>query len=270
MSLPSTGARVLAAACALTFLAAACSDDDGADDAATTETTAADASTTAADSSTVDPSPDDSSTTEADAPASGRDPAEAAAIVEAINLTLDDFADGWSATERPADVEEGDELDSCFREVDVEASAIVEGETPQFSVEVGEGDGQVVNMQTVVFDSVETAEAAMAETATNQFSGCAEDLFLRSFNEGGGDVSVDLEQSADDPALTDESVGITGALVGTMADGTVIDGRVDLHVFRTADVVSSTLVVDFGDVAFEDTLEGLYAEIASRHAAEVS
>jgi hypothetical protein len=271
MPLPRTAARVLAGACALTLVLAACGGDDDSADTTdeTTETTAAESTTTAADGSSTTEA-DGSSTTEADGPTGGRDEAEAQEIVDAINLTIDDFADGWTAEEQPEDGDDEGELDSCFTGVDVNETAVVEQETPQFSAETGDGTGQIVNMQTVVFDSVETAEAVVAETASNQFNGCAEDLFLTSFNTDGGSVEVDLEQSADEPPLTEESVGITGAITGTAPDGTALEGLVDLHVFRTADVVSFTLVLDLGDVAFEDTLQGLYTEIATRHAANVT
>lgn len=270
MNRSRTGARVAAAACALAFLVAACgSDDDSADTADETTTTAADASTTTAADGSSTTEGDGSTTTEGDAPAEGRDPAEAEAIIEAVNLTIDDFADGWEAEEQGEDDSE-DDIDSCFTTVDLEATTVAEGETPQFSAETAEGEGQIVNMRTVVLDSVETAEAVVAEVGTNQFAGCATDGFLSSFNEGGGDVTVELEPSPDDPPLAEESVGVVGAIQGTLADGTPVDGLVDLHVFRTADVVSMTLVADFGNVAFEDTLTGLYTEIATRHAAEVS
>jgi hypothetical protein len=268
MHLTRTRTRLAVAVCAAGLLVAACGgDDDSADtvDEPSEETTASTAAPEG-DTSTSEAEPTTASTEAAPA---GRPEDEAEAIIEAINLSIDDFAEGWVADEDAGDDQEGDELDSCF-EIDVESVTVADDETPQFSVETPDGRGQLVNMQTVVFDSAETAEAVVAETATNQFTGCAADLFLASLNQGGGEVTVDLSPAADEPPLTEESVGIVGAISGTLADGSTVDGLVDLHVFRTADVVSFTLVVDLGDVAFEDTLTGIYQEIATRHAANVT
>ena len=136
MNLTRTGRRALAGACALTLLLAACSDDDEPTaetvDEGTEQTT-----TTAADEEVVDgaddettttTADDETTTTEAEAPADSGDGSgdgtegdpDAVALAQRINLTIGDFADGW--TETPAEDDDGGaNLDDCFVETDIEA-----------------------------------------------------------------------------------------------------------------------------------------------------
>lgn len=264
--------RALAAACALTLLLAACGgDDDDADgDEGTEETTESTAETT--------PEPEGSTTTgEADDPDDddqGEDGGdtegdpEAVATAEAINLTIDDFAPGW--TEEAGDDTAGeDDFDECFTTNDIEALTVGEAETPTFTGETPDGQGaQVVAMQTVVFDSPESASAVIAELATAEFATCTQDGFVED-TEG---AQAALEPLVDEQPIGEESAGVAGAVQVPGADGSTQQGRVDLHAIRTAEVVSFTLTLDLGttpDTGFEQTLTELYTLIAQRQAAEV-
>jgi hypothetical protein len=267
MNVPRVGTRVLAAACALSLLVAACGDD-GDDETAdeTTETTAAadESTTTAAEE------PDESTTTSD--PVSGDDSGDgtegdpdAVALAERINLTIDDFAEGW--TEQPAEDDDGGaNIDDCFVETDIESVTVGEAETGTFSVEVDETSGQLVTMQTVVLDTADTASALVGEVGGDAFGPCVEDVMMQSFGDG---ATATVAFQADAPPLTEESVGIVGSVSVPGEDGTTVDGLVDLHVFRTGGVISFTATIDIGDTAFEGTLTELYTVIAQRHATEV-
>ncbi len=272
--------RALAGACALTLLLAACSDDDEPsartvdDDTEQTTTTAADEqdddpTSTAADepdgstTTTAAEEPDDSGDGSGDG--TEGDP-DAVALAERINLTIDDFADGW--TETPAEDDDGGaNLDDCFVETDIEAATVGEAETGTFSLDVDDTSGQLVTMQTVVLDSADTATALLAEAGGDAFITCAQDLFVSGFGEG---AAVALSVRPDDEPWTEESFGLVGDITLPTQDGSsTVDGVMDLHLFRTGEVVSFTATLDLGLVGIEATLGELYPVVAERHAAEV-
>ncbi len=268
MTLPRTATRALAGVCALTLLFAACGgdDDEGSDTDDTEETTAsteaADESTEPASDETTASEPEEESTT-----SEGEGDPEAVAVAEAVNLTIGDFADGW-VEEEPAD-DGSDDLDECFATVDIEATTVGEAETPTFSAATPDGQGgQVASMQTVVFDSPDTATAVLSEVSSPEFATCAQELMTQSA-EG---TEAALSPVVDDPPLGEESVGIAGAARLPASDGSTQDARIDLHAIRTAQVVSFTVTFDVGTTpapAFEQTLAELYTLIAGRQAAEV-
>lgn len=253
--------RALAGACALTLLLGACSDDDGDDDADATTTEASDDSTTTAG--------DDAPTTTADGDDGddgGDDVAEdeAEALAESINLTVSDFSPEWSAEE--GDDDGGSQIDECFVEVVIDDVAVAEAETPAFSLQAEDGTGQYVSMQTVVFPSATEAEALLAEAGSPAFATCVTDSLATAL---GADPGAGLEAQVDDPAVTEESLGVIGE-VSIPIEGTPQPGLVDVHLFRTAEVVSFVATLDVGATGFfEDTLTDLYTVIADRHASEI-
>jgi hypothetical protein len=268
MDLTRTGVRALAGACALTLLFAACGgDDDSAGTEDETEQTAADEPTTteaAGDETTTTAYTGETTTTTAEEPDSEGDP-DAVALAERINLTIDDFADGW--TETPANTDDGSDLDDCFVDNDIEASTVGQAETGTFSIEGSEGQtGQLVTMQTVVLDSADTAVAVLAEGRGEAFITCTEELFTGGFGEG---ASATLAVLPDDLPYTEESFGVAGDIAVTTAAGEAVNGAIDLHLFRTGEVVSFTATLDLGDIGIEATLGELYPVVADRFATEV-
>lgn len=262
--------RLLAGACALTLVLAACGDDGDDDAAGDTTTTVEEATTTTEETTTT--VADEPSTSTGDDPAApddepgdeatGDDP-DAVALAESINLTLDSFAEGW--TEEPADEDDGEGMvNACFVDTPLDDVTLGRAETPTFSIESDDGSQfQIVAMQTIVFDSVASAEAALAEAQGDTFVACATDGIV-----GGIGGTGTLEVTVDDPSLTDESLGLAGDIEVTI-DGTPSAALVDLHLLRTQDVVSFTAIVDVGDLGFEGTLTDVLTEVATRHAANV-
>lgn len=279
MDLTRTVARALAGACALTLLVTACGGDtdDSADVVDTPTTEAADQtteSTEAPDETTTTVVDDGATTTEADPPDDGPDGGsgdgtegdpDAVALAQRINLTIDDFDDGW--TESPAeDDDSGRTIDECFLGTDLEGDQVGEAETGSFAYEPDAASAQIVTMQTVVLDSPETAGAVFDEFTGEAFVGCAADVMGSSFGDGG---AVDVSLRIDDPAWTEDSAGLVGDVTIPNGDGAAFTGAVDLHILRTAEVVSFTATIDVGVDAIEGLLGQILATVADRHATEV-
>jgi hypothetical protein len=263
----------LAGACALTLLFAACGDDDdgAADDDPAEETTesteAVDQSTDSEPEEETTASEPEEETTTSEAGDGEGDP-EAVATAEAINLTIGDFAEGW-VEEEPDETEGEDDFNECFSTVDIAGTTLGEAETPTFTVETADGQGgQAVSMQTIVFDSPESATAVLAEVATPEFAACTQQGLTEDSVEG---TAASLTPQVDDPPLAEESVGLAGAVEIPGEDGATQQGLVDLHAIRTGAVASFTFTIDIGatpDSAFQQTLTELYTVIADRQAAE--
>jgi hypothetical protein len=273
--------RALAGACALTLLVAACGGDDEdtadvVDDTETTEAAADDDTTTSTeaedDETTTTAADDDTTTTEAEEPDDSGDGSgdgtegdpDAVALAQRVNLTIDDFDETWTETP-PDDDDGGQNIDDCFVGTDIEAATVGEAETGSFSDEPSDEAVQIVTMQTVILDGLDTAEAVVAEFSDEAFTTCVADVMRDGF---GDDAEASLALRPDDPAWTEESTGLVGDLTIPNGDGTPLSGVVDLHVFRTAEVVSFTATVDVG-VGIEPLLGEVYATVAERHATEV-
>ncbi len=273
MDLTRPWTRALAGACALTLLFAACGDDEDSSDTGddTTETTEATDETTesteAEEETTGSTEAEEETTTSEGGDAAEGDP-EAVATAEAINLKLDDLAEGW-VEEQSDGSSSGSEFDDCFTTVDLEGTTLGEAESPTFSVETPDGTGgQVIAMQTIVFDSPDSASAVLAEVATPEFATCTQEGITQDSAEG---AEAALTPLVDDPPVAEESVGLAGAVEIPGEGGTPQNGLVDLHAIRTGPVASFTFTVDIGetpDTAFQQTLAELYTLIADRQAAE--
>jgi hypothetical protein len=273
MNLMRTGVRALAGVCAFTLLFAACGgDEDSADVVEDTEqTTEADdaTTTTATDDETTTTESDATTTTAAEEPDDSGEGTEgdpdAVALAQRVNLTIDDFDDGW--TETPAEDDDGGpNIDDCFVETDIEAATVGEAETGTFSYEPSDESLQLVTMQTVVLESAETAASIVGEFSRAAFAGCAAGVMQDGFGEG---ATAELALRPDDPVWADESTGLVGDISVPNDDGTLVAGVVDLHIFRTAEVVSFTATVDLGDVGVEGLLGSVYVAVADRHATEI-
>lgn len=269
--MPRALTRTIAGACALTLLFAACSDDGGDDESTdATTTTAADeaTTTTAADESTTTAADEEEpTTTEAEAPTDGGEEGDpdAIALAESINLTIDDFAGGWEAQPAGDDDETGS-FNDCFVETPIRDVALGRAKTPTFTIDATEDSGQLVTMQTVVLDSPETAEAVTAEAQGEAFVQCTTDGLVGNLGDG---ATGQLEVVADDPPVAEESFGLAGAVVIPSEAGSS-QGLIDVHLFRTRNVVSFVATIDIGETGeFESTIGSLYQAVADRHAANV-
>lgn len=261
MTLPRRGRKAVAAAFALTLLVAACGGDDSADDPPESSTT-----TAPQDESTTTDGEEPTESTEPEE--EGPDEAEALALAESINLTIDDFADGWEA--EPADEDDDEDgTKECFRDVDVDAVEVAQADSPTFSISAGAAQGQVVQTSTIVVDEEASAEEMIAEIGTNQFAGCAEDALIASVEENGGEITDSgIEVVEDEGGLGDEAIGLAGA-ISFEANGNQADGQLALYFIRTENVITGVQILDIGDVAFEDTLADLLAAVAERQADNV-
>jgi hypothetical protein len=273
MDLTRTRVRALVAACAVALLVtAACGDDDdsadtGDDTEQSTESTDAESTeSTEAEEETTASEPEEETTT-SEAEEEGNP--EAVATAEAINLTIDDFAEGWVEEEDSSEENGEDDFDQCFTTIDLASVTLGEAESPTFSAELPDGQsGQVVGMKTVVFDTPESATAALTELATQDFANCTQSGITGSEVEG---VQASLTAYGDEPPISEQSVGVAGSIQIPGEDGEDQQGRLDLHAIRTGNIASFTLTLDIGETpstAFEQTLTELYTVIAERQAAE--
>jgi hypothetical protein len=263
MTLHRSARRAIAAAFALTLVVAACGgDDDSSDDPpeTTADTTAPDKSTT----TTGDEEPTDSSEPEEEGP----DAEEAQALAESINLTLDDFADGWQES---AAEEDDDELSECFQDVDIDEVEVAQADSPSFSFTHEDGErAQFVQSTTIVVDEAASGEAVIAEIGTDQFAGCAEDALIAAVEEDGGTIeSGGLEPIEDQAGRGDEGVALAGDIVIVGADGSEAQGQLAYYFIRTGNVVTGVSILDIGDLAFQETLTELLDVVVERQAANV-
>jgi len=254
------------------LLLTACGGDDGddtADDGDATTTTAADDTDDGTDETTGDDGDDGDDTddaatdgtddTDADegddadegGDGDGRPAAEAEALVVDAHPTLDDFPDGYQATDEVSDG--ADTLTDCFTTVD-EDQQLAQSTATRFEAP----SGAASNVTTVVYDSVATAEAALAELLTDEFVACAETYIDDGFGATDGTT---LEASADEPPIGEESVSVSGAFVANDAAA-----GISLHAVRTADVVSLLAILDInGTSAIEGAVAEALTAVGSRH-----
>lgn len=265
---------LLALLAVLGLLLTACGGDDGDDDAAPeTSTTAADDDADDGGEGTDDTTDggadegdgtddttdggadegddtDDPEATPGDE-GGGRSVAEAEALVVDAHPTLDDFPDGYQATDSVSDG--ADTLTDCFTTID-EDQQLAQSTATRFEAP----SGAASNVTTVVYDSVATAEAALAELLTDEFVACAETYIDDGFGATDGTT---LEASADEPPIGEESVSVSGAFVANDAAA-----GISLHAVRTADVVSLLAILDInGTSAIEGAVAEALTAVGSRH-----
>lgn len=236
---------VLAVAAA-SLLAAGCSSGD--DDSGPSTTTTSDTTTTEAREE--------------------GDDAEALALAQSINVTIDDFAENW--TSEPSEEGEG-EMSKCFSDVDVDDVKLASADSDDFSIASEDGaQTQMVRMSTIVVDDDADATAIIDEVGSEAFATCISTYLTDALAESGADVTVsELTATADGTDLADGSAGVTGTLAVTGPDGSELSGELGFHFVRTANVVSAVMLLDIGTPYFQDTMDGLLQTVADRQAAEI-
>lgn len=266
MSKHRAALRAVVAACVLTALVAACGGDDGSADApeTTAPTTAAPTTEDASDATTTTVTEDGPSGEEE--PEEPDDP-EALARAESVIFTADDFAEGWVA-EPPDTDEDEDDITECFRDVDADEVTLAEVESDTFNLDGEDGASTLgVSSTGVVFVDEASAEAVLAEVATNAFAGCALDLLLSGFEDSGLEVEdADLSPAPGAGSVGEETAVLNGFFVVT--DGSEsIEGELSLWFARTGDVVSVFNVFGIGDTVFAPTVDEAASFMADKHAA---
>ncbi len=262
MTLHRSVRRALAAAFALTLLVAACGgDDDSPDDAS--ETTAAPA---ASDESTTTTGDDEEPTDSSEPDEEGSDDAEAQALAESMNLTLDDFENLGEGWEEEAAEDDDDEMNECFQDVDIDAVERAEADSPDFSFTQDE-QAQFVQSTTLVVDEEASGEAVIAEIGTNQFAGCAEDALIAAAKKDGVTIeSGGFEPIEDEAGRGDEGVALAGDIVIVGPDGSESQGQLAYYFIRTGTVVTGVSILDIGGLGLQETLTELLDVVVERQA----
>lgn len=261
------GTRGLAAAAALVLALVACGGDGDGDEAneaveepttelpATTEAEPADepGDTEPADEpdDTTEP-PDETTTTVA----GGLTEDEAAAIPDAVDLTLEDVTEyDPTFVEDPADDDEEDDgFDDCFAEVD-DLETIAEGDGRAFEAELA-----YTASATTVMAREDDAIAAVDTFGSEPFRACFEGYL----SEEGLTAQIDAYPSG--ARFGDQWAILAGSLE---AEG--MSFGVELHVVRTGPVLTLFMHLDLGDSgeATAYVVDGLLTLIDERQTAAV-
>lgn len=239
-----TGAAVAAA-----LLLSACGASGGSDDAdKKTTTTKAEAATTttAAD--------DDPTTTEASGDA------DAQARVDTVDLTVSDFADGWTA-EPYVDDDEDSPLAACDP-VFSDDTPLAKHNTDNFTIgSLDEGDGAQVGAVTAALPTADEADAAVEAFNDDDTVSCISDALAGVFESGG--YTVDGSLADDDIDVgTDNSAGVSGEFTLTNPDGDSATATIAVLAFSTGDLVTIVNIISIGESLDPTTLQAPITTLA--------
>jgi hypothetical protein len=193
---------------------------------------------------------------------------EAQARAEAIDLTVSDFPDGWTA--EPATDDEGDSpLDECDPSFTDDTDELAEFRDDDFLLgDLDEGDGTNVTVETKVFASEEAASAAVAPFSDPEVLTCIDEALKDQFGGNAGNEIVG-EFSADEYVedRVDETVSASAEYAITATDGSTQTLLVGVLILRTGDLASQVLVLSVGEGLSPEDLQGALDRVAELQAA---
>jgi hypothetical protein len=228
-------------AIALTLVLAACGttgDDESGD---TTTTTEAEKSSTTSETTaptTTEPEVDE----------------EAQARAEAVDVTLDDFPEGWEAS--PHEVDEDEDLITQCSEFDLEELSLAVYNTDDFSIgDLSANDGQSMQLGTRVFEDEETATSILDVMPADDFIACANQELESTFGEGSVEGAVEARQFE---GIGDQTEGFSGQLeVTDSTTGEAVTLQVAFVAIRTGDLVTGLTALGVGQLLDTDVLDDL-------------
>lgn len=253
-----TLAGVVAVAFALLISACGASGGNDADKDEKTTTTAAEKETTTTEAPTTT-APDDEDDDE-----DGGD-AEAQARADSVDLTVEDFGEGWELI--PAEEDEGPSgIEQCD-ETSAADEALATHTSGDFSIgDFNTDDGVQVRIKTKVFPDEDTASAALDVFADDVVIACVDDLFKAQFT-GAGTIEGDMTPQDYGDTTADEAVAVAGEYTVTTPDGTEVPLVVAVAVLRTGDVATQIQVTGVGPMIGETDLDGMIAKVEELQAA---
>ena len=234
--------RFAAFAVALTLvLTAACGttgDDEGGDSTTTTGAESTETSETTESSTTTEPEVD----------------AEAQARAEAVDITIDDFPEGWEAS--PHQDDEDEDLITTCSDYDLEALSLAAYDTEDFSIgDLSANDGQSIQLGTRVFEDEDTAQNILDVIPEDDFIACTNRELENSFGEGSVEGEVVALQFEN---IGDQTEGFSGQLkVTDSASGEVVTLQVAFVAIRTGDLVTGLTAIGAGQALDSDVLDSL-------------
>jgi len=228
-------------AIALTLVLAACGttgDDESGDTTTTTEAKESSTTSETTASTTTEPEVDE----------------EAQARAEAVEVTLDDFPEGWESS--PHEVDEDEDLITQCSEFDLEELSLGVYNTDDFSIgDLSANDGQSMQLGTRVFEDEETATSILDVMPTDDFIACANQELETNFGEGSVEGAVEARQFE---GIGDQTEGFSGQLeVADSATGETVTLQVAFVAIRTGDLVTGLTAVGVGQLLDTDVLDDL-------------
>jgi len=188
--------------------------------------------------------------------------AEAQARADSVDLTVDDFPEGW--TSAPAsDEDEDSPLDQCDPTFSSDEGKVAKHSTDDFTIgSLDAGDGTQMSAQTVVFDDADTAAAAVAVFDDPDVVSCIDEALTSSLRESTG-LTIEGKLEDDDLKVdTDEAAGVSGTYVLTAEDGTTTNATVAVLAMSTGDVGTMVTILSLGDSLDFTTLRAPFDKLA--------
>jgi hypothetical protein len=229
-------------AIALSLVFAACGttgDDDSADTTTTTKATSSSTTTTteSSTSTTVDVLLE-----------------EAQAMAETVDITIDDFPDGWESAPHQDDPDP-DLITTCS-EFDLEDASLAVHETEDFSIgDLSANDGQSIQISTRAFVDEETATSILDVIPEDDFIACANDELEKTF--GVGSVEGEVEAREFD-GIGDQTEGFSGELeVTDSTSGDTVTVQLAFIAIRTGSLTTGLSAVGVGQELDTDVLDAL-------------
>lgn len=244
-----TSHRTLVGALAVSvaLLLAACGTSGGNDaDKDDPTTTAAKATTTEA-----------TTTTEAEVDD------EAQARADSVDLTVSDFPDGWEASPASPD-DEDSPIKACDPSFSDEDTKLAKHATDDFTTgSLDDADGTNFAAETVVFDSPETADAAIEVFNDADVISCVDEALKTTLGEATG-LTVEGTLEEDDLDVgTDNSAGVSASYVLTAEDGSTVNATVAVLAMSTGDVGTMVTILSLGDSLDPSSLQVPIETLAS-------
>jgi hypothetical protein len=234
--------RLAAFAVALTLVLAACGttgDDEGDDTTTTTAATTESSESTESTESTTTTEPVDD---------------DAQERAEAVDITLDDFPEGWESA--PHEESDEEDLITTCSDFDLESLTIAEYFTDDFTLgDLSANDGQSIEIGTRVFEDEQTATDIVSVIPEDDFIACSNDELESSFGIGS------VEGEVDDRVFTgigDQTEGFSGQILVTDSDsGEQVPLTVAFVAIRTGDLVTGLSAVSVTQDLDSDVLDTL-------------
>jgi hypothetical protein len=223
------------------LLLGACSSSGGEDEAEDTTTTEAEETTTT--------EAEETTTTEAEVDE------DAMARAEMVDLTVDDFPEGWTA--EPSDTSDDDDagISDCAPVMADDSAVLARYDTDDFTTgDLDAGDGTNFAASTKVFVDEDAAQAVLDPFSEPDVIACIDEELKKVFGDGTG-TDIEGEMAEDDLDVgTDAAEGISGEYVVPTPDGE-LPLNVAVLLFRTGDIATMVTLLSVGSSLDPSTLE---------------
>jgi hypothetical protein len=242
--------RAIAGAFAGALLLSACGASGGDQVADTTEA--------AAESTTTSEVPETSTTEAGD---------DAQARAESVELTEDDFPDGWTAS-TPAEESIEEVLAGCSPRLG-DQGTLARFQNDDFSIgSLGDADGAQFVAITEVYEDEDAAIAAAEDFGESDVYVCIDEALKDQLDVvDGATLEGSLEKEEDLDVDVDDGTGLFADYVFTFGEGDTQTISVGLAFLRTGDMSTTVAIISTGDTYDVSNLDQPIDRIAELQAA---